>query len=512
MGRAKEYRQRLRYQVASAMKKTLENQLRVDLGSDLGLSPAESELLSYTLADWLQRQAEFRSPSQIIVQGASHRMAFSRGRTTSQQGKKIKVTPFQASDLGLELEFGLKTMQLGRILRLIEEAYGQDSLIDAKQLSLLCNITPTSLRSRLQDVKDLGIWAPVRGMSRKDRECGGLFRSTYLLQTYFSDGNMLEARRSVGHAKEEFKILLAKFAAVALDQERQNATTDPEKQQWLALAKGVSGEVLEWLPSSTPSQCAGEATWDSLRTQLEEDYELSPVKTRVVRELLYEIMGEIQPDRADGDVVYWAVSSSEPAGKPLEECKLVPVKLSLLAEDDQPTSDNRDLNRLSEIKYGRALRYATEAKFAGGYLTYADLSYLMGIHPEAIRRLVNLNKNVVIPLRGAQCDIGRGVTHKRKIIELYLQMYTETEIVARTGHSYESIENYIREFGKVWLLHERGFPPAMIRKVTGRSMQLVQTYLDLVKEYDAPEYAFRFHHIKTFVEHAESSKKGGSDA
>jgi hypothetical protein len=91
-------------------------------------------------------------------------------------------------------------------------------------------------------------------------------------------------------------------------------------------------------------------------------------------------------------------------------------------------------------------------------------------------------------------------------------MYTETEIVARTGHSYESIENYIREFGKVWLLHERGFPPAMIRKVTGRSMQLVQTYLDLVKEYDAPEYAFRFHHIKTFVEHAESSKKGGSDA
>ncbi len=56
--------------------------------------------------------------------------------------KKIKVTPFQASDLGLELEFGLKTMQLGRILRLIEEAYGQDSLIDAKQLSLLCNITP----------------------------------------------------------------------------------------------------------------------------------------------------------------------------------------------------------------------------------------------------------------------------------------------------------------------------------------------------------------------------------
>ena len=107
MGRAKEYRQRLRYKVASAMKKTLENQLRVALGSDLGMSPAESELHTCTLADWLQRQAEYRTPSQILVQRASHRMAISRGRTTSQQVKKIKVTPFQASDLGLDLVFGL---------------------------------------------------------------------------------------------------------------------------------------------------------------------------------------------------------------------------------------------------------------------------------------------------------------------------------------------------------------------------------------------------------------------
>ena len=43
----------------------------------------------------------------------------------------IKVTPFQASDLELELEFGLKVMQLGRLLRIFEDAYLQDSLIGA---------------------------------------------------------------------------------------------------------------------------------------------------------------------------------------------------------------------------------------------------------------------------------------------------------------------------------------------------------------------------------------------
>ena len=67
----------------------------------------------------------------------------------------IKVTPFQASDLELELEFGLKVMQLGRLLRIIEAACLQDSLHGAKQLSFICNITPTSQRSRLREVIDL---------------------------------------------------------------------------------------------------------------------------------------------------------------------------------------------------------------------------------------------------------------------------------------------------------------------------------------------------------------------
>ena len=93
----------------------------------------------------------------------------------------IKVTPFQASDLELELEFGPKVMQLGRLLRSIEEADLQDALIGAKQLSFICNITPTSLRSRLREVMDVGVWVLIRGMSREQRELGGLFRSTYLL-------------------------------------------------------------------------------------------------------------------------------------------------------------------------------------------------------------------------------------------------------------------------------------------------------------------------------------------
>lgn len=115
---------------------------------------------------------------------------------------------------------------------------------------------------------------------------------------------------------------------------------------------------------------------------------------------------------------------------------------------------------------------------------------------------------MLVPLRGLECDIGRGITHRRKIIELYLEMHTETEIVVRTGHSYESVENYIKEFAAVAVLSERGLPPPLIRRVRGRSMKLVKTYLELIREYLGPEYAFRLHHLrKGFLAHEAEFKK-----
>jgi len=91
----------------------------------------------------------------------------------------------------------------------------------------------------------------------------------------------------------------------------------------------------------------------------------------------------------------------------------------------------------AEIKFQKILRYTTQAMHSGGYLTYADLGCLLGIH----------------------------ITHRKKIIRLYLEMHTE--IVACTGHSYEAIENYIREFAAVLVPAERGLTVPLIRRVTG---------------------------------------------
>jgi hypothetical protein len=54
MGREKEYRQRLKYQVSCVRRKTLESQIASELRNELGFSPAEARLLSRRMAVWLQ--------------------------------------------------------------------------------------------------------------------------------------------------------------------------------------------------------------------------------------------------------------------------------------------------------------------------------------------------------------------------------------------------------------------------------------------------------------------------
>ncbi len=182
MGREKEYRQRLKYQVASAKKKTLENHVAVELKSNLGISETEARLLASRIGRWLLLRPQVRGPEQIIVEAADGRNSFvrnGRGVTT-----KVKLTAFSPKDLELELEMGLAAMQLGRVLRLIEEGYAQDALLSAKQVGMICNLTPTSLRNRLQEVRRLGIWVPIQGLCRRAREQGGMPRSTWAMARY----------------------------------------------------------------------------------------------------------------------------------------------------------------------------------------------------------------------------------------------------------------------------------------------------------------------------------------
>lgn len=347
-------------------------------------------------------------------------------------------------------------------------------------------------------------------LSRSDRERGGELRSAWALARYLDGQPLAKVRQTAALSREAFRHLWSRFSHVARSILNGGGFRrgDPEEEAWAAIVGAVPKKKLLPLleePGISPSL----GDWTSFMDEIMADFALSPVKARAMREIAVEMLSALSDSCPDGEVVYWAVGRTEPAGKPIDACRLVPVSLTLLdAKDNLPRKLTGTSTASAISSSRRCCAIPPQAKYAGGYLTYADLGHLLGIHPEAISRLVRSNPAVAVPLRGAECDIGRGVTHRRKIIQLYLEMHTETEILARTGYTYESIENYIKEFAAVLVLSERGLTVPLIRRVTGQSIKLIYTYLDLINEYLGPEHAFRFHHLRrVFQMHEDEFKK-----
>lgn len=85
--------------------------------------------------------------------------------------------------------------------------------------------------------------------------------------------------------------------------------------------------------------------------------------------------------------------------------------------------------------------------------------------------------------------------------------YTETEIKRRTGHSYDSIENYLWNFSRVICLTEREMPLPAIRQALGMSRRVVTKYLNLYERFNHPDFAFRMARARRMVEHGKPKKK-----
>ena len=61
-----------------------------------------------------------------------------------------------------------------------------------------------------------------------------------------------------------------------------------------------------------------------------QDYRLSPIEAEAIVQRLQQYLDEHNPDQlGEGQISYPAVAFSEPAGKPVEKCHLVQVKLTL---------------------------------------------------------------------------------------------------------------------------------------------------------------------------------------
>src|SRR4030066_235186 len=92
-------------------------------------------------------------------------------------------------------------------------------------------------------------------------------------------------------------------------------------------------------------------------------------------------------------------------------------------------------------------------------------------------------KGIEVVTRGYLHNIGRGQTHKVKIIGMYLDGKTYSEIKLTARHSSGAIKRYIESFTKVVMAQSKGiYERKEISAVTGISEGLVKQYLELIKE------------------------------
>lgn len=249
---------------------------------------------------------------------------------------------------------------------------------------------------------------------------------------------------------------------------------------------------------------------------LRSEFELSPAESKGILDLAKScLFGEV-PGPV-GKIKYICASQNARHGRPLSEQELVEVELTL----DKGIEDlqvARDLGKQS-LRQLRVLRMSEEAWDLGGTLTQEDLARILGVTTRTIRSdIKELERDgYFIHTRGRDHDIGRGLSHKARIIELYLQGATYEEIMRRSRHSAYSVKRYVCGFGRLLLVVSHGMDDVIqISRLLGQSERLTAEYLELYEQYKRgdhwPEvYVELLEQLKALYPSKKKSEKGGSN-
>src|SRR5438105_9117281 len=214
----------------------------------------------------------------------------------------------------------------------------------------------------------------------------------------------------------------------------------------------------------------------------------SPFVSQTILTTVKEIY-PLDPDDDDrqlglGQIKLLVVAAEEPAGKPLEQCQKVTVRLTLdAAQEDYQI---RLAQGVEGLRRARILRLTAEARDQGGLLSYEDLAFRLfncGVRTivrdvQALRR-----REIEVPTRGQQQDIGPGQTHRVQAVRLYLRGLEANEIARRLYHTLGSIEYYVTTFARVIVLAAKGYADDEIAFVMRRSIPLVAAYRKLRTEF-----------------------------
>lgn len=197
-----------------------------------------------------------------------------------------------------------------------------------------------------------------------------------------------------------------------------------------------------------------------------------------------------------GDIV-WQTTKDDGQrpnyGKKTEDYAVQTVVLPLIRKDDvERRIYFKKGDRNSNYRHREArdielmVRLLKSAKEQGGLLSGAELSVLMNRSLTTIGKYLKAyfeTTDEVLPMKGYVLDQGSNPTHKGIILSLYEQACSPADIVLKTGHTQAAVDRYIKAYEQVLQLVKKKHTAISICQITGHSMNTIRQYLRLVKDF-----------------------------
>ena len=493
MGHPKYYRFNIKQQINSLQYKTKYFYLKNINISRYGLCPAEAELLADIANNYYQNQL-LKIPENFFSIVVYDNFKSSKKRNLKDIPQKIVNIPaFSHYELDIYQNYGLKALQDYRIVNMLDAIALQNAKIDINLLAKIVNITPKSIRERITPFLKAGIFIPLVFLASKWSSQKQWFRYSKALTDFFIHNvNENEIMKNFLISKNEWQFLLFNFFQFSSAGSLLSYLAKPILDELNALKNDIikSSRYLEYSSLYHNINIQNDPSPDprkNLCNILKHYFSFSKALTTDYVNFIENEAHNTNKNRRHGEIIYYAVCEKTKSGAQLCNSDFVPIKITFFAEDDkQPRSPYETNTR----KWNKACRYSIQTQNQNANLSQYDLAFLLGVSLTVVKNLMKKNNQKILPTRGNTHDIGPGVSHTEKIIKLYLQGYTETEIKLKTGHDYESIENYLRKFTRVVGLTDLGLNLNQIRMTAKMTYNLAKKFSQIYQKYNTPDYAW----------------------
>lgn len=246
---------------------------------------------------------------------------------------------------------------------------------------------------------------------------------------------------------------------------------------------------------TTRQKQARRLTQKSLRRQLcerfEHDYGFDKgrrIIPAIVDDILALVADYFGPDcnSQPTQIVYTAAdANAKPTrGKTMAQTRQQAIRLTIIAPDDcRLYAEGVPL-----LQTARFVRWLHEAIAQGAALTSADLAFIGGVSCSTVEARLRQHEAAtgkLLPLRGTLHDCSSKLTHKARIVQLYLHGQLPTEIARATDHSLDAVEHYLRDFELVRELAPK-YDAQTISHLIQRGARVVQQYLHILAHNSPP--------------------------